>query len=70
MIFLQKGCEKYGGTIRDEEEMLDIYHGDVVTVKTNKGLHKAKSLILTMGPWAAKWLPRIGIHIPLQVFKQ
>ena len=47
--------------------MLDIFHGDVIAVKTNKGLHRTMSLILTLGPWASKWLPRLGVNIPLQV---
>lgn len=47
--------------------MLDLYPGPIVSVKTTKGIHRAKSVVLALGAWAAKFLPRIGVNVPLQV---
>ena len=47
--------------------MLDLYPGGIVSVKTTKSTHKTKAVVLTLGAWAAKFLPKIGINVPLQV---
>ncbi|XP_045173792.2 peroxisomal sarcosine oxidase-like [Mercenaria mercenaria] len=57
---------RYGGTIRDGEAMLDLFPGDTVSVKTTRSVHKAQSVVLTLGAWAAKFLPRLGIKVKLQ----
>ena len=47
--------------------MLDLYPGETVAVKTTKGIYKSKSVVLALGPWAAKFLPHIGLNLPLSV---
>lgn len=57
---------KYGGVLRDKESMIELEPGNVVLVKTSKTVYKGRSVVLTLGPWAAKFLPYLGIQIPLQ----
>ncbi|XP_045172075.2 peroxisomal sarcosine oxidase-like [Mercenaria mercenaria] len=66
---LQRQFQRYGGTLRDGEPMLDLYPGDIVSIKTIKGVHRAKSVVLALGAWAAKFLPRIGVNVPLEPLK-
>ena len=40
----------------------------ILIVKTNKDTYKCKNIILTLGPWAAQMLPKLGVNIPLKVF--
>lgn len=56
---------RYGGILRDGEPMLDVQPGEIVAVKTSRGIHRGKSLVLTLGPWATKFLPRLGLSLPL-----
>jgi glycine/D-amino acid oxidase-like deaminating enzyme len=58
---------KWGGELRDGEVVTDIIPGQVVIIMTSKTQYKARSVVLTVGPWATKLLPRLGIHIPLEV---
>ena len=69
LFIFQTQFVRYGGTIRDGEPMLDIQPGNIVTVKTSKGAHKGRSIVLALGPWAAKFLPRLGLSLPLRVSK-
>ena len=48
--------------------MLDIQPGDIVAVKTTRGVYRGKSVVLALGPWAAKYLPRLGLTLPLKVY--
>ena len=48
--------------------MLDIQPGHIVAVKTTRGVHRGKSAVLALGPWAAKYLPRLGLTLPLKVY--
>ena len=59
--------KKYGGEIRDGEEMTSLFPGKTISVTTRNGQYKTRSVVLTVGPWATKVLPLIGIHVPLQV---
>lgn len=65
----QNQFQRYGGVLHDGEPMLDLYPGSVVSIKTSKGLYRAKSVVLALGAWAAKFLPRIGVNVPLQPLK-
>ncbi|XP_033748628.1 peroxisomal sarcosine oxidase-like [Pecten maximus] len=60
---------KHGGVLRDNESMVDIFPGDIVTVKTNKGSYRGRNLVLTVGPWATKILPPLGVHLPLKAVR-
>ena len=59
---------KNGGTLLDDEKVLKIEPGPIVTVHTNRGHRfRSKGIILTPGPWASKLLQPLGIDLPLKV---
>ena len=58
---------QYGGRIRDCEEVRCIEPGDVVTVVTNQGRYKARSLVITAGSWTNKLTTPLGLNLPLTV---
>nr|XP_022332549.1 peroxisomal sarcosine oxidase-like [Crassostrea virginica] len=57
---------KYGGELRDGEEVKDVIPGNVNTIVTSQGQYSARKVVVTVGPWAPKFLPRLGINIPLK----
>uniref|UniRef100_A0A8C3A6K3 Peroxisomal sarcosine oxidase n=1 Tax=Cyclopterus lumpus TaxID=8103 RepID=A0A8C3A6K3_CYCLU len=61
--------EKLGGVIRDNEKVTDIKPGPVVTVATSAAVYRAKSLVITAGPWANRLLAHTGLQLPLKVVK-
>ncbi|OWF44915.1 peroxisomal sarcosine oxidase-like isoform X2 [Mizuhopecten yessoensis] len=65
----QREFIKHGGVLRDNESLVDVFPGDIVTVKTNKGSYRGRNLVLAVGPWATKVLPPLGIHLPLKVLR-
>ena len=67
MFRLQSEFIRQGGILKDGEGMLDIQPGNIVTVKTSKGVYRCRSVVLALGPWAAKFLPRLGLNLPLKV---
>jgi len=64
---LQRQFVRHGGVLVDGERMEDLYPGPIVTVRTSRTTYRGRSVVLALGPWAANFLPRIGVHIPLQV---
>ena len=67
-VTFQQQFVRFGGILNDGEAMLDLRPGDIVSIVTNKGhVYRARSVVLTLGAWAAKFLPRIGVKVPLQV---
>lgn len=60
---------KFGGVIRDNEKVTDIKPGPVVTVSTSAGIYRAKSVVITAGPWANRLLAHTGLQLPLKVVK-
>ncbi|XP_070571571.1 peroxisomal sarcosine oxidase-like [Ptychodera flava] len=65
LLTLQQLFVRDGGVIQDEEKLLDISPGPILTLRTNKGTHRARNVILTPGPWAKKVLNPLGLHLPL-----
>lgn len=65
----QDQFRKLGGVIRDQEKVTDIKPGPVVTVTTSAKSYRAKSVVITAGPWADRLLAPTGLHLPLQVVK-
>lgn len=65
----QKEFVKNGGTLRDNEPVVDVLPGDIVTVKTNNGSYRGRNLVLTVGPWATKVLPTLGVQLPLKAVR-
>jgi hypothetical protein len=63
----QECFKRYGGTIHDGEPVLQVIPGDVVTVKTSKSSYQASHVIITVGPWAPKFLSSLGLHLPMKV---
>ena len=47
--------------------MTAVTPGTVISVQTSKHAYKCTNLVLALGPWAAKFLPRLGLELPLQV---
>lgn len=61
--------KKFGGQINDSEKVENILPGSVVTVRTEKGTYKTKSLIITPGPWICKLMKPLGLNLPIRVIK-
>lgn len=53
--------------MRDGEEVTGILPGSEVTIVTSQGEYRARKVVLTLGPWAPKFLPKLGINLPLKV---
>lgn len=68
-LFSQGQFQKLGGIIRDKEKVTDIEPGPVVTVSTTAGVYRAKSVVITAGPWANRLLAHTGLQLPLEVIR-
>ncbi|XP_068680940.1 peroxisomal sarcosine oxidase-like [Montipora foliosa] len=64
---LQEQFVEYGGILHDGEKVLNIQPGSIVAIKTSKNCYKAKSVIITVGPWVNKLLKPLGVQIPISV---
>lgn len=58
---------EFGGTLHDSERVLDIQPGPIIYIKTTKNCYKAKSVIITAGPWVNSILKPLGVQIPITV---
>ena len=47
--------------------MLDLRPGNPVTIKTTRDVYRCKTVVLALGPWAPKFLPHLGLQLPLRV---
>ncbi|KAJ8403923.1 hypothetical protein AAFF_G00347910 [Aldrovandia affinis] len=65
----QEVFRSLGGVIMDGEKVVDIKPGPLVSVTTASGVYRAKSLVITAGPWANTLLSHTHLHLPLQVVK-
>ncbi|XP_028400345.1 peroxisomal sarcosine oxidase-like isoform X2 [Dendronephthya gigantea] len=63
---VQSQFKEYGGVLQDNEKVMDIIPGNIVQVKTSKGLYKTRRLILTPGPWANSLLKPLGMNLDLK----
>ncbi|XP_072312309.1 peroxisomal sarcosine oxidase [Eucyclogobius newberryi] len=61
--------KKFGGVVRDQEKVVDITPGPVVTVTTSARSYRARSVVITAGPWANRLLAPTGLQLPLEVVK-
>ncbi|XP_048412659.2 peroxisomal sarcosine oxidase [Stegostoma tigrinum] len=66
---LQVLFQRFGGTICDGEKVVDIQPGSLVTVTTTAGIYRAKSLVITAGPWSNKLLNLVGLQLPLKTLR-
>lgn len=46
---------------------MDIKPGAMVAVSTAAGVYRARSVVVTVGAWAAKLLAKTGLQLPLEV---
>ncbi|XP_043910374.1 peroxisomal sarcosine oxidase isoform X2 [Protopterus annectens] len=69
LLTVQKLFQDMGGVIRDREKVIDIQPGNLVTVKTASGAYKAKSLVITAGPWTNSVLNQIALQLPLKTLR-
>ncbi|XP_041097366.1 peroxisomal sarcosine oxidase [Polyodon spathula] len=60
---------RLGGVIRDGEKVVDFTPGSPITMTTNSGVYRTKSLVITAGPWAKSLLACTGLQLPLQVLR-
>ncbi|XP_069082319.1 peroxisomal sarcosine oxidase isoform X2 [Pleurodeles waltl] len=63
---VQDRFRQLGGIICDGERVTNITPGTEVTVNTASEVYRAKSLVITAGPWASKVLSPLGLRLPLQ----
>uniref|UniRef100_A0A4W4HTU8 Peroxisomal sarcosine oxidase n=1 Tax=Electrophorus electricus TaxID=8005 RepID=A0A4W4HTU8_ELEEL len=56
-----------GGIIKDGQKVVHIQPGAVVTVTTGSDMYKARSVVITAGPWASTLLSLTGLELPLRV---
>ncbi|KAM7413753.1 hypothetical protein PAMA_020906 [Pampus argenteus] len=66
---VQGQFQKLGGVIRDKEKVTNIKPGPVVTISTTAGVYRAKSVVITAGPWANRLLAHTDFQLPLEVVK-
>ncbi|XP_041850505.1 peroxisomal sarcosine oxidase [Melanotaenia boesemani] len=66
---VQEQFQKLGGILQDNEKVTDIKPGPIVTVTTSSRVFRAKSVVITAGPWANKLLVHTGLNLPLEVVK-
>ncbi|XP_015243431.1 PREDICTED: peroxisomal sarcosine oxidase [Cyprinodon variegatus] len=66
---VQGQFQKLGGVIRDNERVMEIKPGSVVKVTTSKGVYRARSVVITAGPWTNRLLAHTGFQLPLEVVK-
>lgn len=63
----QDQFKKYGGVLRDQAKVVDIKPGAIVTVTTSAKTYRARSVVITAGPWANRLLAPTGLQLPLEV---
>ena len=67
--FNQALFKRRGGDFRDNTCVQQIVPGDVIRVKTNRGIWHADSLVVTVGPWAGGSILKrdLMLSLPLEV---
>lgn len=65
----QDQFRKLGGVIQDNTMVTNIQPGPMVTVTTSAGVYRAKSIVITAGPWANRLLAHTGLQLPLEVVR-
>ncbi|XP_017397650.1 peroxisomal sarcosine oxidase [Cebus imitator] len=66
---LQDVVAQLGGRVCDGQKVVEINPGLPVTVKTTSRSYRAKSLVITAGPWTNQLLRPLGIELPLQTLR-
>ncbi|EDO45960.1 predicted protein [Nematostella vectensis] len=67
---LQEQFIRFGGSLKDGQKVLSIQpDGTGVTIKTSIENHRARKLILTVGPWTNNLLKPLGLLLPIRVYR-
>ncbi|EDO44145.1 predicted protein [Nematostella vectensis] len=66
---LQDQFVQFGGVLQDGEKVLEIIPGDIIKIKTSKAIHRAKSVVITAGPWINKILKPLSLQLPVEVWR-
>ncbi|XP_068678967.1 peroxisomal sarcosine oxidase-like isoform X3 [Montipora foliosa] len=66
---LQAQFIEFGGTLCDNEMVVEIVPGSLVHIKTTKNVFTAQCVILAAGPWTNKLLKPLGLQLPLRTTK-
>eukprot|EP00105_Crassostrea_gigas_P038872 XP_019923020.1 PREDICTED: peroxisomal sarcosine oxidase isoform X1 [Crassostrea gigas] len=69
LLSYQETFRRFGGELRDGEKVLDIIPGDTVGVRTSSHHYRTHSVVLTVGAWATKLLPKLQLTLPLKVLR-
>ena len=56
-----------GGVFLDETPVTEIIPGQVITLRTPKGIFRTRKLVITAGAWAPDVLRPLGLELPLEV---
>jgi sarcosine oxidase len=68
---LARQAERAGAEIHANEQVLEILpNADGVTVRTNAGTHRARSVIVTAGSWINPLLASLGVEFPVTVLQE
>lgn len=65
---LARVVKQMGGEIIEQCELLSIEtnHEKIQKISTSRGDYQAQDYLFSLGPWSAKIMKAIGIHLPLQ----
>ncbi len=50
-------AERGGAVLRYHEKVLDFQDGELITVRTQSGSYRTKSVVVALGPWLPSFLP-------------
>ena len=64
---LQQQFIKYGGTLLDKHQVIEIVPGPIVTVVTNKASFQTRQLVIAAGAWTKALCHDLGVHLPFKV---
>ncbi len=64
------GARRNGAQIITGAPVLELsVRGNEVELRTEGGIFRSKHLVLAAGPWGERWLQRLGLALPLKVFR-
>ena len=68
-MYYKEMIKKRGGTIQDSTQVTDVNPStEPASLSTNRGIIKAKRIILAPGPWASDILQKVGLNLPIKVY--
>ncbi|CAD5113251.1 DgyrCDS2430 [Dimorphilus gyrociliatus] len=61
----QSAFLRRGGSLKENEKLVNISTGSIVKITTTKGIYNGKSLIVCAGSWTNKILSELDLKLPL-----